>query len=86
MYLVPQVPSSLLLPLNHIVLSAEVLAHVRLVERHDGARVQLAAVLRAFAATPKPSGTSDMEKITTPWFAGVFSVMRPRPDLSKWLP
>ena len=39
-----------------------------------------------FAATPKPSGTSDMEKITTPWFAGVFSVMRPRPDLSKWLP
>jgi hypothetical protein len=39
-----------------------------------------------FAATPNPSGMSDIENTTTPWFAGVFSVIRPKPDFNKWLP
>jgi hypothetical protein len=45
--------------------------------------MELASSLRQscvlFAATPNPSGMSDIEKMTTPWLAGVFSVMRPRP-------
>lgn len=35
---------------------------------------------------PLTSGTSAMEYTTTPWYCAVFSVMRPRPDFSTWLP
>lgn len=38
------------------------------------------------AAVPNPSGTSFILKQTTPAYCGVFSVMRPRPDLSTWFP
>lgn len=35
---------------------------------------------------PLTSGMSAMEYTTTPWYCAVFSVMRPRPDFSTWLP
>lgn len=38
------------------------------------------------AVMPNPRGMSDMERMTTPVFAGVPSVIRPRPDLTTWLP
>lgn len=38
------------------------------------------------AVTPKPRGTSDMEKMTTPVLLGVLSVILPKPDLRTWLP
>ena len=50
----------------------------------DASSLRQSCVL--LAATPNPSGTSDMENTTTPWFAGVFSVIRPRPDFNRWLP
>jgi hypothetical protein len=33
-----------------------------------------------------PMGPPVMESMTTPVYAGVFSVMRPRPFLRTWLP
>ena len=36
--------------------------------------------------TPNPRGRSDIENITTPAFAGVFSVILARPDFRIWLP
>lgn len=32
------------------------------------------------------SGISVIEKKTTPWYCGVFSVIRPSPDFDTWLP
>ena len=32
------------------------------------------------------SGTSFMLYTTTPWYLGVFSVIRPRPALATWFP
>ena len=42
--------------------------------------------LVALAVTPNPRGTSVMEYITTPVYAGVPSVILPSPDLSTWFP
>lgn len=38
------------------------------------------------AVTPKPSGKSFIEYTTTPWYFGVFSVIRPNPDFAIWFP
>jgi len=45
-----------------------------------------AAGRRARGRRAAPSGTSVMEYTTTPVYAGVASVMRPRPLFSTWLP